>query len=80
MSTGKNKYYVRSHISERLFRRSIRIIALELTACEVAAMTGLSVRSVNTIYLKWQTHTREEEARLDNVSWMQQPKQPTHLP
>ena len=52
MSTGKNKYYVRSHISEKLFRRLIRIFALDLTASEAAAITGLSVRSVNTIYLK----------------------------
>jgi hypothetical protein len=44
MSTGKNKYYVRSHISEKLFRRLIRLFALDLTASEAAAMTGLSVR------------------------------------
>jgi transposase len=52
MSTGRNKYYVRSHISEKLFRRLIRIFALDLTASEAAAITGLSVRSVNSIYLK----------------------------
>src|SRR5271165_4132975 len=52
MSTGQNKYYVRSHISEKLFRRLIRIFALDLTATEAAAVTGLSLRSVNTVYLK----------------------------
>jgi transposase len=52
MSTGKNKYYVRSHISEKLFRRLIRGFALDLTATETAVLTGLSVRSVNSVYLK----------------------------
>jgi transposase len=52
MSTGKNKYYVRSHISEELFRRLIRGFALDLTATETAAITGLSVRTMNSIYLK----------------------------
>ncbi len=56
MSTGQNKYYVRSHISEKLFRRLIRIFALDLTATEAAAVTGLSVRSVNSIYLKLRGH------------------------
>lgn len=52
MATGKNKYYVRSRISEWVFRRLIRAFALDLTATKAAAVTGLSVRSVNTIYLK----------------------------
>jgi transposase-like protein len=52
MATGKNKYYVRSHISEKLFRKLLGAFALDLTATQAAAVTGLSVRSVNTIYLK----------------------------
>ena len=52
MNTGKNKYYVRSHVSEKAFRRLIRAFALDLTATKAAAVTGLSVRSVNTIYLR----------------------------
>ena len=52
MFTGKNRYYVRSHISEKLFRHLIRSFALDLTASEAAAMTGVSVRSVNSIYLQ----------------------------
>ncbi|HLI63847.1 MAG TPA: IS1595 family transposase [Terriglobales bacterium] len=52
MPTGKNKYYIRSHISEKRFRRLMPSFALDLTASETAAMTGVSVRSVNNIYLK----------------------------
>jgi transposase len=52
MFTGKNKYYVRSHISQSRFRRLIRAFALDLTASEAAAITGISVRSVNNIYLQ----------------------------
>jgi transposase len=52
MFTGKNKYYVRSHISQSHFRKLIRAFALDLTASDAAAITGLSLRSVNSIYLK----------------------------
>ena len=47
-----NKYYARSKISEAKFRRLLRCFALDLTATETAVMTGLSVRSVNAIYLR----------------------------
>jgi transposase len=52
MSTGKNRYYVRSHISEKVFRGLLRAFALDLNATKAALLTGLSLRSVNTIYLK----------------------------
>jgi len=48
----KNKYYVRSRISEKVFRGLIRAFAMDLTATDAAELTGLSVRSVNPIYLK----------------------------
>jgi transposase len=51
MFTGKNKYYVRSHISQSHFRKLIRAFALDVTASDAAAITGLSLRSVNRIYL-----------------------------
>src|ERR1035437_3591407 len=47
-----NKYYNRSKISEARFRHLVRCFALDLTATETAALTGISVRSVNTIYLR----------------------------
>ena len=52
MFTGRNKYYVRSHISQSRFRKLIRAFALDLTATEAAVLTALSLRSVNSIYLK----------------------------
>jgi len=50
--TGKNRYFKRSKISEARFRQIVRHFALDLTATECAALTGVSVRSVNDIYLR----------------------------
>ena len=55
----KNRYYKRSRISEAKFRQIVRCFALDLTAGECAALTGVSVRSVNPIYLR----IRERMAR-----------------
>ena len=52
MHQGKNRYYRRSRISEKVFRRLLRAFALDLTATAAAELTGLGVRSVNAIYLK----------------------------
>ena len=48
--TQKNRYYSRSKISEAKFRQLIRYFAMDLTATDSAELTGLSVRSVNSIY------------------------------
>lgn len=48
----KNRYYRRSRISEAKFRQLVRWFALDFTATSTAELIGLSVRSVNTIYLK----------------------------
>ena len=47
-----NKYYVRSRISENVFRGLIRAFVMDLTATDASKLTGLSVRRVNDIYLK----------------------------
>ena len=47
-----NKYYRRSKISEARFRQLVRYFALDLTASHTAQLTGLSLRSVNAIFLK----------------------------
>ncbi len=52
MKQGKNRYYKRSRIAEAPFRRLMRAFALDLTASDSARLTGLSVRSVNDIYLR----------------------------
>ena len=52
MDSRKNRYYRRSRISEHGFRRLMKAFAMDLTATDAAELTGLSVRSVNDIYLK----------------------------
>lgn len=52
MNAAKNRYYRRSRIAEARFRRLIRAFAMDLTATDAAELTGLSLRSVNDIYLK----------------------------
>lgn len=52
MKQGRNKYYRRSRISSKVFRRLIRAFAMDLTATDAAELTGRSVRSANAIYLK----------------------------
>ncbi|MFD0323024.1 IS1595-like element ISLgu1 family transposase [Lysobacter gummosus] len=47
----KNRYCSRSKISEARFRALVRCWSLDLTATNTAQLTGLSVRSVNTIFL-----------------------------
>lgn len=46
-----NRYYKCSKISTVKFRCLLRLFALDLTASDAARLTGLSVRSVNDIYL-----------------------------
>ena len=55
-----NKYYGRSRISERRFRRLIRCFSEDLTAAQTARLTGLSRRSVNSIFLKIRQRLAEE--------------------
>jgi transposase len=47
-----NRYFGRSKLSEATFRRLVRCFSLDLTATQTAGMIGLSVRSVNTIFLR----------------------------
>lgn len=48
----KNRYFRRSKLSEAKFRQIVRYFALDLTATECAALSGISVRSINAIYLR----------------------------
>ena len=53
--TRSNKYYKRSRISEKRFRQLVRLFAQDLAASDVAVLTGLQRKSVNTIYAKIRT-------------------------
>jgi transposase len=48
----KNRYYSRSRIAEAQFRQIIRFFAMDFTASDTAKLTNISVRSINTIYIK----------------------------
>ncbi|MBP6367164.1 MAG: IS1595 family transposase [Nitrosomonas sp.] len=48
----KNRYYYRSRIKEVKFRQIIRYFALDYTATTTAQLVQMSIRSVNSIYLK----------------------------
>lgn len=52
MYAVKNKYYKHSKLDEQCFRRILELFAMDLTAVQCANLTGVNVRSVNTIYLK----------------------------
>jgi len=58
--TGRNKYYKRSRISEAKFRRLVRLFAQDLAASDVAALTGLQRKTVNSIFFKIRTRIAQE--------------------
>jgi transposase len=63
-----NRYYRRSKISERKLRQLVRHFALDLTASDVAQLTGLSRRSVTTIFLKIRVRLAQECERASPFS------------
>jgi transposase len=48
----RNCYFKRSKLSAVRFRQILRLFALDLTASDTARLSGVSVRSVNDIYLR----------------------------
>ena len=50
--TGENIYYRRSRIPEWKFRLLVRHFALDMSATDVARLTGLTRKTVTTIFLK----------------------------
>lgn len=57
---GLNRYFRFSKISEVKFRQLVHCFALDLTATQTAEITGLSIRSVNTIFLRMRRKIAEE--------------------
>jgi len=57
---GVNRYFHHSKISEARFRRLVRLFALDLTATQAAELTGISVRSVNSIFLRMRRRMAEQ--------------------
>ena len=55
----KNRYFRRSKLSEAKFRQIVRYFAMDLTATDCAQLSGVSVRSVNSIYLRMRARIAE---------------------
>jgi transposase-like protein len=60
---GVNRYFRHSKISEARFRHLVGCFALDLTATQTAAVTGISVRSVNAIFLRMRRRMAEISER-----------------
>ncbi|HYO62698.1 MAG TPA: IS1595 family transposase [Pyrinomonadaceae bacterium] len=63
-----NRYYRCSKISERKFLRVLRHFALDVTASRTAQLTGLTRKSVTTIFLKVRGRVAEECERASPFS------------
>ncbi|SUA36211.1 putative insertion element transposase [Neisseria zoodegmatis] len=48
----KNKYQKFSKITKLKFRQTLRFFSLNLTVSDTAKLTGISVRNINSLYLK----------------------------
>jgi len=58
--TRLNKYYKRSRISEAKFRQLVRLFAQDLAASDVAELTGLERKTVNSIFFKVRVRIAQE--------------------
>lgn len=56
---GVNRYFRQFEDSGAGFRHLVRCFALDLTATQTAAVTGISVRSVNAIFLRMRRRMAE---------------------
>ena len=48
----KNRYFARSHISEKKFREIIRYFSVDLTAVQIAQLTKLNLNTIHRILKK----------------------------
>jgi transposase len=46
----KNRYFVRSRISEAKFREIVRYFSVDLTALQAAELSGVNRNTINRIY------------------------------
>lgn len=60
MVIQKNRYFKRSKLSEAKLRQILRYFAMDLTATDCAELSGVSVRSVNSIYLRLRKRMAEQ--------------------
>ena len=60
MVIQKNRYFRRSKLSEAKVRQILRYFAMDLTATDCAQLSGVSLRSINTIYLRLRKRMAEQ--------------------
>ena len=56
----KNRYFIRSRISERKFREIIKLFSADLTAEQISLLSGVSRNSINKILKKIRIRISEE--------------------
>lgn len=59
----RNRYYRRARLGERKFREVARCLALDMSVSDTSRLTGVSIRSVNTIFLKIRLRMAQEIER-----------------
>jgi transposase len=59
MKHSGNRYYKNSKIREAKFRQIIKGFSMDFSASDTAKLTGISVRSINAIYLKMRVRIAE---------------------
>ena len=64
----KNRYFRRSKLSEAKLRQILRYFAMDLTATDCAELSGVSVRSINTIYLRVRERMAEQCEKVSPLS------------
>ena len=64
----KNRYVVGAHLSEAKFRVMLRAFAVDLTAQQLASLSGLNRNTVNTYFTKFRRRIAEECERTSPFS------------
>jgi transposase len=65
----KNKYIVKSHISERKFRKILKYFSQDFDATKTSSLTGLSRKTINRLYHKFRVRIYQiEENQSDKIN------------
>ena len=85
----KNKYFIRSRISEAKFREIIKLFSGDLTACQIALFSGVSRMCVNRIlkqvririaeFCEQESIFKNGEVEMDESYFCIGPQIPTHF-
>lgn len=73
----RNPYFRKSKLSGSKFSQILRYFALDLTATDTAELIGISVRSINDIYLRLRRRLAENAPRYRHFPASLRPTNPT---